>query len=66
MAATMTLERIGCAGDAASSGPETLEKVRVRKRPYTVILIDVQMHGTDGLETMRHIRAWETGLRPSR
>lgn len=51
------LEELGQHLVRASSGTEALELLG--KQDFAVILLDVQMHGLDGFETARHIRAQE-------
>lgn len=44
----------GMEGDIAGSGQEAIEKVS--KNSYSLILMDINMHGMDGFETIKAIR----------
>ena len=57
--AKLVLEKAGIAAEAAMSGPEAIEKVKLkhaRRNPYNLILVDWKMPGMDGVETTRQIR----------
>ena len=63
MVLTLMLEELGYDTEAAASGAEALQIYENARQPYHAILMDVQMHGMDGLETTGCIRDLEFGNR---
>ena len=59
MVLTLMLEELGYDIQAAASGAEAITLVKARPQGFHAILMDVQMHGMDGLETTGCIRELE-------
>jgi CheY-like chemotaxis protein len=57
MVATVFLQQFGYDCDVANNGLEAMEMVK--SGDYALILMDVQMHGMNGLEATQHIRSYE-------
>ena len=64
MVASAYLERFGYNCDVANNGNEAVTKVK--ENEYAAILMDVQMHGMNGFEATREIRAYEEQLAKNR
>jgi CheY-like chemotaxis protein/HPt (histidine-containing phosphotransfer) domain-containing protein len=60
LVALAILEKYGFSADIADSGSEAVEALK--KTPYDLVLMDMQMPGTDGIAAARIIRDPESGV----
>jgi PAS domain S-box-containing protein len=51
------LDQFGYAYDVVGNGLDAID--RIKQQAYFAVLMDVQMHGMNGLEATQYIRAWE-------
>ncbi len=58
--ARMLLERMGCSVETVANGEAALQLLR--KEPFDLVLMDVQMPVMDGLTAVQHIRRPESGV----
>jgi CheY-like chemotaxis protein/two-component sensor histidine kinase len=59
LVASLMLESLGYTTEAVSSGTEALAKIKTCTKPYSAILMDVQMQGMNGYETTQAVRELE-------
>ena len=54
------LMKVGLRADGVADGSEAIKALK--RTPYDLVFMDVQMHGMDGYQTTRRIRDPETGV----
>ena len=60
--AELSLRRAGFQVDSVASGEEALELLKQKSGDYGAMMIDLNMRGIDGIETIRAVRALQPDL----
>src|SRR5260370_31552913 len=58
----VALRWLGFPADLVDDGDEALACLRENGAEYSLLLLDLMMPGKDGLETLREVRQFDTGL----